>query len=202
MRLQRRQPEAVVERILSVWQTRLDVRVLPFGIALPNHPEQTIQRIADVGALLVFFAAQLSRVHVPQAFKAVAKPVHLTFHGRIAQVRPALDIEEKQQPVHVPQAFARQLLGIRAALVDAFFLTLQPLDRFIAQQLDGLAQRVLEITAYLVGVLVAVFVQLIQQWRVAATGAGVLTVQQGRGRQQRIGIVLPQQRIQLKAQQP
>ena len=49
--------------------------------------------------------------------------------------------------------------------------------------------------------LVAVLIELIEQGRAAARGAGVLAVQQGGRRQQGIRVVLPQERAQLKAQQ-
>jgi hypothetical protein len=71
----------------------------------------------------------------------------------------------------------------------------------ITQQLDRAAQGVLEVGAHLIGVLVAVLIELIEQGRAAARGAGVLAVQQGGRRQQGIGVVLAQERAQLKAQQ-
>ena len=48
----------------------------------------------------------------------------------------------------------------------------------------------------------AVFIQLIEVWRATTAGAGVLAVQQGCRRQQGIGIDVPQQGVELKAQQP
>ncbi len=50
MRLQRSQPKAVVVSIPSVSQGQLGCGVVAVGVALPDHLEQTIQRIADVMA--------------------------------------------------------------------------------------------------------------------------------------------------------
>ena len=199
---QRRQPEAVVEGDLGFAEQQLFGGVLAFGVALPDHLEQPVEGITDVGALFVFFAAELGGVHLPQAFKAVAQAVDIAAHRRIAQVWPALDVEEEQQPVHVPEAFERQLIGVGFAFEHAFALLFAPVDRLVADQLDRLAQGVLEITTHLIGVLVAVLIQFIEIGGAAIAWAGVLSVQQGCRGQQRIRVVVPQQRVELKAQQP
>ena len=76
------------------------------------------------------------------------------------------------------------------------------MDRLVAQQLDRFAQGVFEIAAHLIGVLMAVLIQLIEVGRATTAGAGVLAVQQRGRRQQGIGIDVPQQGVELKAQQP
>ena len=74
--------------------------------------------------------------------------------------------------------------------------------RLIAKQLDRLAQRVLEIAAHLIGVLMAVLIEAIEQRCAPFAGAEVLAVQQRGRRQERIGLPLGVQRPHLKAQQP
>ena len=136
MGLQRRQLEAIVQGIAPIRQGQLGRFIVAPGVTLPDHPKESIERIADVGAGLIFFAGQLGRIEIAQAFEAIPEPVDITAHRRIAQIRPALHIKEKQQPVHVAQAFQRQGVGVGLTPKHALMLLLLPFDRLIAQQLD------------------------------------------------------------------
>ena len=139
--------------------------------------------------------------------QAVALAVRLRIDRGVAEVGPRLDVEQEQQAVHVAQGFEAEPPGevVVGAVVEPVLENLaQVADRLVADQLDGFAERVLEILGDREGVLVAVVVQVVEQASAAAT-AGLrrqqaVAVQQGGGGLQ--GGVLAAAEDLVEAQQP
>ena len=100
--------------------------------------------------VLVLLGLQRDEGEFAQRFQAVAGTVGLGVHRREAELRPRLDVEEEQQPVHVAQAFGRQDAGVERVLAreHALLLLAALLDdqcrRLVAEQFDRLAQRELQ----------------------------------------------------------
>ena len=201
--LERRDPEALIDLGLPfAADLALQLAVIPFGIARPDHLKQALQRVVDVGALAISVAQQRHLLQIPQALQAVAAAVHLRAHRDVVQLWPGLDVEEEQQPVHEAQALFAELLLIHQLEGRILLLVADVPHRLIAQQFDRSAQRVLEIAAHLIGVLVAVLIQAVEQRCAPLAGAEVLPVQQRGRRQEGIGLPLRKERAHLKAQQP
>ena len=141
------------------------------GRALEHDPKQSVDCVRNEMPVLVLLGLQGDEGKVAQRFEAVAGTVGLGVHRREAELRPGLDVEEEQQPVHVAQAFRRQDAGVQRVLAreHALLLLAALLDdqrrRLVAEQFDGLAQRELQILGDAVGVPVALFVDAVDQGR-------------------------------------
>ena len=126
-------------------------------------------------------------LQIAQRLQAIALEVDLALaDGHVAQLGPGLDVEHEEQAVDQAQAleaeFARvQRIGAGVdALLAAAGLLVQLARGLVAQDLDGLAQRVLEVFADAEGVAVGVLVQGLQQAGAGARGQA-FAVQQRSG---------------------
>ena len=150
--------EGVVER------TGQNVRVAAVE-AVPDQPEQGLYALVDVVAVQGLAAGEAHELQVAQVFQAVALAVRLGVHRGVAELRPRLDVEQEQQAVHVAQGFLAQLP--RELVVEPVHPLLANLaqvpDGLVADELDGFAQRVLEVRGDGEGVSVAVVVQAVEQ---------------------------------------
>ena len=169
--------------------------------AVPHQPEQRAQALLQVARVRVGGRGEIGQLRVPQALQAVPLAVGLGIDRGVAQFRPGLDVEQEQQPVHVAQAFQPELFGELGGILGRLPQVLfQGADRLVSQQLDGFAQRVLQIPRHAERVPVAVLVQRVQQ-----RGAGIrhegLPVQQCRRHLEGLGLTPPEDLAPVEPQQ-
>src|SRR5262245_20996611 len=112
---------------------------------------------------------ELNELEITQRFQTVAFEICLVVDRNIAQLGTRLDVEDEQEPVNQPQALERELRGVELASArkDASLPFLRQLPqlprRLVAEQLDRLAQRELQILAHAEGVLVRLLVEAVEQ---------------------------------------
>ena len=145
----------------------LPVAELP-GPALETVPDQSEERldgVVEVEAVQRLLAVEGNHLEVAQVLQAVAQAVGVRVHRRVAEVGSGLNVEQEQQPVHVPEAFEPELP--RQLVVEVVHLVLADLaqvaDRLVPDGFDGLPERVLQILGNREGVLVAVFVEPVEE---------------------------------------
>ena len=97
---------------------------------------------------------EVYQLQFPQLLQAVAFAVNLGFEGEVSEFRSGLNVEQEQQPVHVAQALSRE--GVcEVFAVDAFPGDgAQVAHGLVAQKLNSLAQGILEVLGYGMGVFV------------------------------------------------
>ncbi len=144
-----------------------------------DHGKEELQGFVEEGPVSGFLGGERHQFQVPQALQAVAKAVGFGLHGGVTQLRPGLDVEEKEEPVHVAEAFARELPG-QVPPVD-FFMELFPQipHGLVAEELDGFPEGVLEIFRDGEGVLVGIFIQGVEEAQPLG-GTDAFPVQEGR----------------------
>ena len=169
--------------------------------ALPHELEEAVQAAPDVLAVPVPGRLQTRHLQVPQPLEAVPSAVGLRVHRHVAQLRPRLAAEQEQQPVQVAQALRPQpLRQVAAPGLRPRRLAPQRAQRLVAQQLDGLAQRVPELARDPERVPVAALVERVQQGRPRPRQRR-LAVQQGRRGPQRGPLATVQDAPPVEAQQ-
>ncbi len=200
----------------AVPQVRLRVR--PFGRrqqvgaaarpdaveAVADQAEQALHGVVQVVAVQRFLAGQAHQLQVAQVLEAVALAVRLGVDRRVAEVGARLGVEEEEQPVQVAQAFPPERLGERGvgAVVHLVLQHVaQVADGLVADQLDRLAQRVLQVLGDGEGVLVAVLVEVVEQAR-AVGRQQAAAVQQGGGGLQGGVFAAAENLVEVEAQQP
>ena len=127
-------------------------------------------------------------LEIAQGFNTVTLEVDLAFvNGYIAQLGSRFDVEHEEQAVNEAQAFERELLGVERILAGVETLALRGgelaelIGGFVAEQLDGGTQGVLEVFGNAKGMLVGVFVQPFKQASGARCGREAIVMQQGSG---------------------
>ena len=107
---------------------------------LADQPEQGLDAVVQVVAVQGLLARQAHHLEVPQPFEAVALPVRLRVDRRVAEVGPRLDVEEKEQPVHVAEALQAEVAGESLIeLIDPVLGHLAEVpNRLVTDELDGL----------------------------------------------------------------
>ena len=151
--------------------------------AVADEAEQLLDAQVQVMPVARFLGGQPRHLQVAQPLQPVAAPVRLGVQRRVVQHGPRLDVEQEQQPVHVPQRFEPERVGERGIgpFVDALLRDFAQMpDRLVADELDALPQRVLQVLGDPEGVPVAVLVQPVQQ-ALPAGGKQALAVEKGRG---------------------
>ena len=138
--------------------------------------------------------------------EAVSLAVGVGGHGRVSELRARLDVEEEEQAVHVSQAFPAQLVR-QGVVVQAEELVVAHVahvpDDLVADQLDRLAERVLQVLGDGEGVLVAVLVQAVQKaMALPVRGQQAVAVEQDGGRLERGVVAAAQNLREVEAQQP
>ena len=194
VRTQRRHAEGVVDGLA----VQVELRRLE---AVVEQVEQGGDGLVQEGAVPGLLGGQGDQLQVAERFQAVALAVLLGAGGQVAQFRPGLDVEEEEQPVHVAQALEGEPAGHVAAIEFLLAYLAQVAHRLVAEQFDGLAQRVFQVFGNGKGVLVGVLVQGVEQRR-AFAGAGGLPVEQGRGGLQGGGFPAVEDIAQVEAQEP
>ena len=144
------------------------VALAAYAVALVDQREHALQAVVEVAPLPALVGGQAHHLQVAQALQAVALAPGVVAHGQVAQLRARLDVEQEEDAVHGAQALPGELLRVQGVLaaVDPLLAAAGLLDQLlgglVAQQLDGLAQGVLEVVGDGEGVLVAVLVQAVQ----------------------------------------
>ena len=163
--------------------------------ALGNEGEEAAEGGVEVGALMGGGGGEVDELEVAEGLEAVAAGVHVAFlDGDVAELGAGLDVEEEHQAVHHAEAFEAEgagidgvLAGVEALLAGAG-LVAELADGLVAQDLDGLAEGVLEVLADAKGVLVGVFVEALEQAGAGVGGEG-FAVEKGGGGLEGVGIL-------------
>ena len=174
--------------------------------AVADEGEQPPQAVVQIEAVERFAGGQAHQLQVAQALQAVALAVGLGVERRVAELRARLDVEQEQQAVHPAQAFEAQPAGERVvgAVVQLVLEHLaQVVDRLVAEQLDRLAQGVLQVLGDGEGVLVAVVVEPVEQGGAGAVGGqqAAAVEQDGGGLHGRV-LAPAEELVDVEAQQP
>ena len=141
------------------------------GCPLEHDPKQRVDRVRNEVPVLVLLGLQGNKGEVAQRLQAVSRTVSLRVHRREAELRPSLDVQQEQQPVHVAQAFRRQDAGVQRVLPreHALLLLAALFDgqrrRLVAEQFDRLPQRELQVLGDAIGVPVTFLVDAVDQGR-------------------------------------
>ncbi len=171
-----------------------------------DEAEQGLQGVVEIAAILLALGGERDQLQFAQGFEAVAAVIDGVADGSVAQLRAGLDVEQEQQAVHVAQAFDGELFRVEFVLAaeDAFLSLARLGDElaggFVAEQLDGLAQRVFEVFGDAIGVLVGVLVEGVEQ-RLALVGEHAGAVQQDADGFQGVGFAAAEQLQPVEAQQ-
>jgi len=143
---------------------------------------------------------ELHHLEVAQALEAVAAQVGVVLHRGVAELRASLDVEEEQQAVHEAQAFERELRCDVGAEDLVLAHVAQVVDGLVAEELDRLAQRVLEVLRHAEGVLVRALVEGVEDRRTVGR-AGALAVQQRRRGAQGVVVAAAEELDEVEAQE-
>ena len=124
----------------------------------------------EVAPVTIFFAGQRNHLKIAQRFQTVALQIGFGGHRRIAQLRARFDIEQEQQTIHIPQAFAAQLIRVNSSFpgVIGQLVVDEITHRFIAQQLNALTQGIFQIFRHAKRMFVRIVIQRIEVRRTAA----------------------------------
>ena len=183
----------------------LPVAELP-GPALETVPDQSEERldgVVEVEAVQRLLAVERNNFEVAQVLQAVAHAVGVCVHRRVAEVGAGLDVEQEQQPVHVPEAFEpefpRQLVVEVVHLVPAHLAEVA--DRLVPDGFDGFPKRVLQVLGNREGVLVAVLVEPVEE--ALAVGRQERVPVEQRRRRLQGGVLAPaEDLVEVEAEQP
>ena len=87
-------PKRPMQVLFAEFQRAAGVRL---GIEpVPHQPEKRVQAFLDMVPHQSRSGRQSGQFHVPKPFQAVPLAVRLSVNGRVAQLRPRLDIEQEQ----------------------------------------------------------------------------------------------------------
>ena len=126
--------------------------------------------------------------------------IGMAFHRNKAQLRAGLNIEKKQEAVHIPQAFQGKLSLVQLILKYALFKFFSLKEhRLITQQLDGIAQGILQILGHPESMFVGIFIQSVQKGQSVFRNQGVPVEKRGHGFQSG-GFPAAENFIQVKAE--
>ena len=149
-----------------------------------DEAEQLIQALLQEVAVLIDLAVALGLLaDFPQTLERVARFVGLGLHGRVAQLRFGLDEEHEQDAIHIPQTLQGQVFCQRTTKNGHMLALLHVVDDLVTENLDALAQSVLQIPGHTRGVLVTVVVQHIQQAPAILRAEGIPMQQHSHGLQ-------------------
>ena len=161
--------------------------------------------MVQIVAVAGFVGGEPRHLQVAQVLQSVALAVGVRAHGRVAQLRARLDVEQEEQPVHVAQALSAQGTGQGVVQVEQLVVAhfAHVADDLVADQLDRLPKRVLQVLGHGEGVLVAVLVQAVQQaMALPVRGQQAVAVEQDGGRLERGVVPAAQDLGQVEAQHP
>ena len=171
------------------------------GVAVVDHVEQHGQGLVHKEAFPDFVHSVAHGVrNIPQTLQGVGALIGLGLEGRVAQIGAGFDEQHEQHAVHKAQAFQSELTGL-----DGIGLQIAPLavgqvvQHLVAQQLDALAQGVLQVLRNPGRVTLGIGVQGVQQ-NVAVPGHQTVVVQQHRHGLQRAFLAPGKDLVQLELQ--
>ena len=127
----------------------------------------------DVAAVASPLGVEWDQLEIAQRLQAVPQAIGGGVHGHHPQLLPArLGVEEEEEPIQPHEALALELLRVELLLqltvpfplVDAVAPDVLPVvDDLIGEQLDGLADPLLQVRGDREGVLVRLLVQRVVQ---------------------------------------
>ena len=149
--------------------------------AVPDQVEQRGDGVVEVVAVAALLGGEVALLHhVAERFQAVAGPVFLALHGRVAQFRARLHEEEEEQAVQVAQTLPGEVVGLDL-LQDALVGLAEIPDHLVAQQFHCFAGAVFQVLRNGKGVLVGVLAERIEQAGAFSGRDAVMVQQRGNG---------------------
>ena len=135
-------------------------------MAVEDEPEEQADGVVEEIAVALLVGVESDAFEVAEGFEGVAFDVVLAFDREVAELGSGLQIKDEKEPVEVAQAaageFLFELLG--GCVEDAFFPNVADVvNGFVAEQLDALADGVLEVLGHGEGVAMGVFVERIEE---------------------------------------
>ena len=139
--------------------------LLGLRISVVDQVKELRQRLVQVISVPDFVHILPDTVRdIAQTFQRIAGIIALRPDWCIAQFRPCFDKEKEQHPVHIAEAFQRQLASIdRIRLQIPALSCFHVVEDFISQKFDALTQRIFQVLRYAGCVALALLIQFVQK---------------------------------------
>ncbi len=150
--------------------------------AVRKEGDEEIDGVVEEAAVAVFIRQERPALDLAQPFERIAALVDVIGDRRVLEVRACFKEEQKENAVHVAQAFNREFVRERGITLDLALLLAGALDDliggFVSEKFNGSAKRLLEGLGNAVCLLVGILVHVVEK------SGGAVSSRHGFGRKE------------------